>query len=229
MTSYGNRKALFSLSVGGIIIWSHLRTGALEPENFGQIVSAGAVDGLFKHLYLLHQSQVVVVWWHLGIGEGVIYRFPILVTFSKFSPYTARFPVINDLRYVGVPLSMKVPLYAGQPVAWGDVRCWAWSSSSPCSLWWESGWCRSGAPSLSVQSWETEESQSIARCWCTGRGGRREGEEGGRGGREGEREREKKYSFLSTVSVKIDFDKVSLPVNLPTIDWILYYYAKLCN
>ena len=48
---------------------THLGGGALEPEDLGEVVPAGAVDGLLKHLYLLHQHQVIVVRRGLG-GEG---------------------------------------------------------------------------------------------------------------------------------------------------------------
>ena len=48
---------------------THLGGGALEPEDLGEVVTTGAVDGLFKHLHLLHQHQVVVVRGRLG-GEG---------------------------------------------------------------------------------------------------------------------------------------------------------------
>ena len=48
---------------------THLGGGALEPEDLGEVVSTGAIDGLLKHLYLLHQHQVIVVGGGLG-GEG---------------------------------------------------------------------------------------------------------------------------------------------------------------
>lgn len=43
----------------------HLRAGALEPQELGEVVSGRVVDGVLEHLHLLHQGQVVVVWGHL--------------------------------------------------------------------------------------------------------------------------------------------------------------------
>lgn len=44
---------------------AHLRAGALEPQELGEVVSGRVVDGVLEHLHLLHQGQVVVVWGHL--------------------------------------------------------------------------------------------------------------------------------------------------------------------
>lgn len=43
----------------------YLRAGALEPQEFGEVVTGRVVDGVLEHLHLLHQGQVVVVWGHL--------------------------------------------------------------------------------------------------------------------------------------------------------------------
>lgn len=43
----------------------YLRAGALQPQQLGQVVSSRVVDGVLKHLHLLHQGQVIIVWSHL--------------------------------------------------------------------------------------------------------------------------------------------------------------------
>lgn len=44
---------------------AYLGAGALEPQQLGQVVPRCVVDRVLKHLHLLHQGQVVVVWGHL--------------------------------------------------------------------------------------------------------------------------------------------------------------------
>lgn len=47
-----------------------LGAGALQPEQFGQVVSGRVVDRVLEHLHLLHQRQVVVVRGHLEREEA---------------------------------------------------------------------------------------------------------------------------------------------------------------
>lgn len=51
------------------------------------------------------------------------------------------------------------------PWAWCGARCWAGSSSSPCSLWWGRAGCHSVAPSQSAPSWWTGGWLRSAECW----------------------------------------------------------------
>ena len=48
----------------------YLRVGALEPKDFGQVISTGALQCMLKHLHLLQQRQAVIVGRHLQVGGG---------------------------------------------------------------------------------------------------------------------------------------------------------------
>lgn len=56
-----------ALSTRGYVTqnWTHLRAGTLDPENLGQVISLGVLQGVFKYLNFLHERQVVIVWGHL--------------------------------------------------------------------------------------------------------------------------------------------------------------------
>lgn len=54
----------------------YLGAGAFQPQQLGQVVARRVIDGVLKHLYFLHQSQVIVVWSHLQQNTNVLREQP---------------------------------------------------------------------------------------------------------------------------------------------------------
>ena len=63
----------------------HLGTGALAPENLGEVVSVSVLESVLKHLHLLHQHQVVVVGRHLGNNNENIELITICINLQSMT------------------------------------------------------------------------------------------------------------------------------------------------
>lgn len=54
----------------------YLGAGTFQPQQLGQVVPGRVVDGVLKHLDLLHQGQVVVVRSHLHQDTSILREQP---------------------------------------------------------------------------------------------------------------------------------------------------------
>lgn len=55
---------------------SYLGAGALQPQQLGQVIPGGVIDGVLEHLHLLHQRQVIVVRSHLRQDTTILRAAP---------------------------------------------------------------------------------------------------------------------------------------------------------
>ena len=93
----------------------YLGVGALEPKDFGQVISTGALQCVLKHLHLLQQRQAVVVGRHLQVGgrggEGRgrgrgMNKELVLQSQSDTTNHTPSIPCLSQ----STPLTLYLPL-----------------------------------------------------------------------------------------------------------------------
>lgn len=60
----------------------YLGAGAFQPQQLGQVVPGCVIDSMLKHLDLLHQGQVIVVWSHLHQDTTILREQPKTISLN---------------------------------------------------------------------------------------------------------------------------------------------------